>query len=194
MSLTIPVCRVCDKCGRKFDAVVHGMLNSLVPEDINLVSSDKLNVLTCPHCGHKSRAPIAVLYHEMVSRSYIWYKPCDDTDEFFDSLDTFYKIGSVTYEREPIVVHSWKSFKDTFSKIQPNVSKMTKKHFDKIRQVQEKIDSLLSQFLEISYEPMFVLKNNSCTYVVHINPKGVIWLIAMLIGLGFVIFALSTHP
>lgn len=185
MALVIPVFNVCEKCGHKHLIGVQVTLNALLPEDVELVSTDKLNVVYCPKCSHKSRAGIAVFYENRTENTFIWYRPCERDDEFF------LEMSGILDKLNAKITKSWHEFKTEVQKAEQ--SKKTKvlasDALKKIRQHQQTEDKLLMDaILSVrrlaggdSDKAIYVLRNGTCTYATKNYGKGFLILIIIML-------------
>lgn len=186
MALVIPVYSVCEKCGHKDLVDVQITVNGSIPEDVDLVTSDKLNMIQCSSCGHKSRAKTSVYYYAAIARRAVWYKPCGD-DEFF----------SITKGMSPAddikEFDSWDAFKEEIRKLEKVQSLLIKTlaiNTDALRESCKKIDLIYRSLVESIARPggpVFVLRDGKSTAAIDEQTKPAIvifWFILIMIIIG----------
>jgi len=62
----------CGECGKSFDTEYWASVNvSTDPELKEALLKQKLNVVTCPHCGQEGSLDVDLLYHDMTEKLWI---------------------------------------------------------------------------------------------------------------------------
>lgn len=189
MALVIPVYSVCEKCGQKDIVDVQITVDGSIPKDVDLVTSDKLNMIQCSSCGHKSRAKISVYYYSVIAKRAVWYKP-NGADELFSLLTGVSPADDIKE------FDSWDAFKDEIQKLEKVASviiKTTSVNMDKLREAYMHTDLVYRNLLEsvsVPDKPMFILRDDKCTSAIDENtmPATVIFLF-VLIMIIIVMFA-----
>lgn len=68
----------CPACGSKFTAKLYRTIWGEYPENRALVMQDKINVVTCPHCGKMTRVIAPLFYTNSRQQFAVWYEPYHD--------------------------------------------------------------------------------------------------------------------
>jgi hypothetical protein len=63
-------------CGRNFKAFLWQSVNiTLMPDFRKRILGGEMNVVKCPSCGARFHVEIPFLYHDMMSKEWIWVYP-----------------------------------------------------------------------------------------------------------------------
>lgn len=174
MAVIIPVYSVCEKCGHKDLVDVQITVNGSISEDIDLVTSDKLNIVQCSICGHKSRAKTSVYYYAAIARRAVWYKPCGD-DEFFSIAKGISPADDIKE------FDSWETFKDEIQKlekVQSILIKATAINIDNLRESCKKVDLIYRNLVESIARPggpIFVLRDGKSTAAINEESNSAVY-------------------
>lgn len=116
MSKRVEVTATCPNCGKQYQGnlfrTVWGEHDSLR----SAVMNNNINILECPHCGHKFHAPLAMLYVDVVKQFAVWWEPVYDPqiDEMTAGFSKMLGHGNY-YETAPRI-SDWEEFKETINR------------------------------------------------------------------------------
>ena len=135
---------VCSNCKNKFKARLYDSINvTSDPSLIQLVSSEKFNVVECPKCHQEFYVAKEFLFHDMNKKIMMWIKPKDMGSFliFLEKEGYFKKVDKIS-KREPIW-HSLKNWlRDKFSNLNEGdklkSKTVTREEWEKILEEKEK--------------------------------------------------------
>ena len=142
MSMQIDVELNCQKCGNSFYTKLYKTIWGEYPENRELVMSDQINIVRCPHCGMISRVVSSLFYTNSKDEFAVWYEPVPDP--MIDKDTEGYKrmISPDCYLATAPRIKDWDEFKETIKQFEtgarkstgsPSVESVFKKFFSKFK-------------------------------------------------------------
>lgn len=81
-----------------------------------MVMEDRVNIATCPHCGHKFHLPLAMMYVDAQAGFAVWWEPNHDPGVDSDSAGYAKIFGATSYYATAPRIADWEEFKLTIRK------------------------------------------------------------------------------
>ena len=140
MSMQIDVHIACHVCGEEYDTKIYRTIWGEYPENRELVMSDKINIITCPHCGTKTPVAASLFYTNAKQEFAVWYEPVPDPMIDKDAAGYKQLMGPNGYLATAPRVKDWNEFKETIKKFEsgelkssgsPSVGSVLKRFFSK---------------------------------------------------------------
>ena len=120
MSLKISATLNCAKCGAKSTHELYRTIWGEVPENRQLVFSDKINRLTCPSCEKVAFAATSLMYTNRDLCFAVYYEPEHDPQIDADNNDPqkreLCERHGTMHLLEAIRVPDWEQFKELIQK------------------------------------------------------------------------------
>lgn len=76
-----------------------------------MVMEDRINIATCPHCGHKFHLPLAMMYVDVVKGFAVWWEPNHDPGIDADAAGYSKILGPNSYYAQAPRIADWEEFK-----------------------------------------------------------------------------------
>lgn len=113
MSQRINITITCPQCNNQFDSTLYRSIWGEYPENRELVMFDKINVVTCPHCGITTKLPFPFIYTNAKQLFAVWWEPNYDSQIDKDSEGYVKLLGRGNYLATAPRIKDWDEFKQT---------------------------------------------------------------------------------
>lgn len=121
MSMILDACITCPSCGHSFDAKVYRSIWGEVPENRQLVFSDRVNNELCLGCGAQLKLPFALFYTNRDREFAVWYEPYHDPVVDEDARGYAEVYGADYYLACAPRVRDWDEFKSAIQDFEDGV-------------------------------------------------------------------------
>lgn len=118
MSKSIEFQIECPDCGKQYQAKVWRTLwgDGCTANNFTSRLTDNTNMVTCPHCGHSFRLPLALMYVDVKAGFAVWYEPQPDPNIENETQQYAAMFGVDSYYAKAPRVKDWEEFKHTIRK------------------------------------------------------------------------------
>ena len=106
----------CPKCHHEYDFTVYRSIWGEIPENRDLVMSDKINVAKCPSCEHSVKLEVPLMYTNTNQGFAVWWEPHHDPQidiEIQESEKNIPYLKHAQYLVKAPRIKDWGKFKDT---------------------------------------------------------------------------------
>ncbi len=115
MSKKIDFQIVCPQCEQQYQATVFRTLwgDGCNADNFTSRLTENTNMVTCPHCGHSFRLPLALMYVDVKAGFAVWFEPQPDPNIENETKQYAAMFGADSYYAKAPRVKDWEEFKHT---------------------------------------------------------------------------------
>lgn len=111
MSKTVELEMDCPNCKAAFTAKLYRTIWVEYPENLDLIATDRINVVRCPACGLSERQPFPFLATNVAKHVAVWYEPIPDPNIDVDVALYRQHYGDDSYFAKAPRIKNWEEFK-----------------------------------------------------------------------------------
>jgi len=118
VSKTISATINCPNCQNQFNFTLYRSIWGEVPENRDLVMSDKINIAICPSCEKATKLVTSLFYTNADQHFAVWWEPEYDSQIDTDCQGYGKMMGPGNYLAAAPRIKVWKEFKNTIVKFE----------------------------------------------------------------------------
>ena len=111
MSKQVKIAITCPECNGHYEDNFFRTIWGEHEGNRRMVMEDRINIATCPHCGHKFHLPLAMMYVDVVKGFAVWWEPNHDPGVDSDTAGYRKLMGPNSYYAKAPRIADWEEFK-----------------------------------------------------------------------------------
>jgi len=115
MSKLVKIAIECPKCSHQYTGDFFRTIWGEHESNRSMVMEDRINIATCPHCGHKFHLPLAMMYVDVVKGFAVWWEPNHDPGIDSDTAGYEKMFGVNSYYAKAPRIADWEEFKQVIN-------------------------------------------------------------------------------
>ena len=111
MSKQVKIAIQCPKCSHQYTGNFFRTIWGENEVNRDMVMEDRINIATCPSCGHQFHLPLAMMYVDVEKGFAVWWEPNHDPGVDSDSISYAKMFGVNSYYAKAPRISDWNEFK-----------------------------------------------------------------------------------
>lgn len=112
MSKLVKIGIQCPNCSNQYYGDFFRTIWGEHESNRNMVMEDRINIATCPECGHQFHLPLAMMYVDVHKGFAVWWEPNHDPGVDSDAASYAKMFGSNSYYATAPRIADWDEFKN----------------------------------------------------------------------------------
>lgn len=115
MSKRVKIAITCPECHGYYEDNFFRTIWGEHEANRQMVMEDRINIATCPHCGHKFHLPLAMMYVDVDKGFAVWWEPNHDPGVDSDTAGYRKLMGPNSYYAKAPRIADWEEFKQVIN-------------------------------------------------------------------------------